>query len=223
MNVMKSLTSHSLRLALICIGSSISFAQEKSRTGAAIDGVKGVKQEAIADIKNVTPPTATPVTTPPPQGINQASVADIKNVAPPTAASTAANAAEGMNKVDGINTIDGVKTAGREAVQPVPPQPVGSAANVGGGAVGAVSSIRAVQGVQGIIAPKQLNLEAALLIKQDGGGTPAGGGAEKGGNGKAAAAALLTAPAGRTPVKPVPGADGRATLQEFEKLTTPGS
>ena len=196
MSAMNLLTAYSLRLTLICIGSSLALAQEKSTPTAAIDGVKGVKQAAVADVKNVVPPTASP---------------------------TATNAAQGMNKVDGVNTIDGVKTAGRDAVQPLPPKPAGSAANVGGGAVGAVSSIRAVQGVQGIIAPKQLNLEAALMIKQDGNGTPAGGGAEKGGNGKAAAAALLTAPGGRTPVKPVPGADGRAALQEFEKLTTPGS
>ncbi len=213
MSLMKPWTSHSLPLALIFMGSSL--AQQKPTTTAAIDGVKGVKQEAVADVKNVTPPAATPVATPPPQGVKQA--------APPTAAAATTDATQGMNKVDGVNTIDGVKTAGRDEVQPLPSKPAGSAANVGGGAVGAVSSIRAVQGVQGIIAPKQLNLEAALMIKRDGGGTPVGSGAEKGGNGKAAAAALLKVPGSRTPVKPVPGADGRAALQEFEKLTTPGS
>lgn len=221
MKAMKSMNSQSLRLAvLIGIGSSVAFAQDKPST---IDGVKGVKQEAVANIKNVAPPTVIPVTPPPPQGVKQETVADIKNVAPPTAAPAPANAAQGMNKVDGVNAVDGVKAAGRDAVQPPPPPPTGSTAKAAGGAVGAVSSIRAVKGVQGIIAPKQLNLEAALAIKQDGGGTPAGGGAEKGGNGKAAAAALLNAPGGRTPVKPVPGADGRAALQEFEKQTAPGS
>ena len=44
--------------------------------------------------------------------------------------------------------------AAKKIVESVPPPPVG-----------AVSTIRAVQGVQGIIAPKQLNLEAALLIQ----------------------------------------------------------
>jgi hypothetical protein len=122
-----------------------------------------------------------------------------------------------------VNKVDGVQAKGREAVQPVPPPPpVGSATQVQANAVGAVSSIRAVKGVQGIIPPKQLNLEAALLIKQDA-NTPAGTGAEQGGKGKAAAAALLTAPGARVPAKPQPGVDGRAALQEFEKQTTPGS
>jgi hypothetical protein len=171
-------------------------------SNAAIDGVKGVKQEAVSSVKNEAPPTVVPITPPPP---------------PPPDTPTA------VNKVDGVDTINGVKTKGREAVQPVPPPPpTGSATEVGGGAVGAVSSIRAVKGVQGIIPPKQLNLEAALLIKQDGANTPAGTGAE-GGKGKAAAAALLTAPGGRVPPRPQPNADGRAALQEFEKLNTPGS
>ena len=132
----------------------------------------------------------------------------------------AVQTAQGVKKVDGIDTINGVKAPGHAAVQPMPPPPAGSATNVGGGEVGAVSSIRAVKGVQGIIPPKQLNLEAALLIKE-GGGTPAV--LEKGGKGKAAAAALLTAPAGLAPAKPVPNGDGRAVFQEFEEGTTPGS
>jgi hypothetical protein len=76
--------------------------------------------------------------------------------------------------------------------------------------------------VQGIIAPKQLNLEAALLIKDDAKGTPAGGGAE-GGKGKAAAAALLNGPPGPAPTLPTTTGDSRAALQEFEKLDKPGS
>jgi hypothetical protein len=192
----------------IVFGASISFAQEKAAPAPnTIDGVKGVKQEAVSSVKNLAPPTVVPVAPPP----------------PPTATATPPPTTQGVNKVDGVNTIDGVKATGREAVQPVPPPPpVGTATKVDAGAVGAVSSIRAVKGVQGIVPPKQQNLEAALLIKQDGTGTPAGSGAE-GGKGKAAAAALLTAPGGRVPVKPQPGADGRAALQEFEKLNTPGS
>lgn len=173
------------------------IAQQQPAPGAAINGVQGVKQEAVQSIKKVEPPVVNP---------------------------TAVNAAQGVNKVDGISTINGVKAAGHEAVQAVPPppspppQPAGSAASVG-----AVASIRAVQGVQGIVAPKQLNLEAALMIKEGGAGTPAGGGAEKGGKGKAAAAALLAPPGGPAPTKPVPGTDGRTAFQEFEKLTAPGS
>ncbi len=177
-------TLHWLALGSILIGASLAVAYEKPASTAAIDGVKGVKQEAVQSVKKVEPPTA----------------------------AAAVTAAQGVNKVDGVNTIAGVKAADRDAVQPIPPKPVANA----------VSSIRAVQGVQGIIAPKQLNLEAALLIKHDGTGTPAGGGAE-GGKGKAAAAALLGAPAGLAPTKPIPGGDGRVQLQEFEKLTTAGS
>ena len=110
-----------------------------------------------------------------------------------------------------MNKVEGIKATPPNAVQSVPPPPVG-----------AVSTIRAVQGVQGIIAPKQLNLEAALLIKEDGKGTPAGNGAE-GGKGKAAAAALLSGPRGIAPAPPAPDGDGRAGFQEFEKLTAPGS
>ena len=58
------------------------------------------------------------------------------------------------NAAQGVNKIEGIKATPPNAVQPIPPPPAG-----------AVSTIRAVQGVQGIIAPKQLNLEAALLIK----------------------------------------------------------
>jgi hypothetical protein len=202
MRTMKEGMLHHLTLAAMLLGAGFAMAQEKAPApNAQIDGVKGVKQEAVSSVKKVEPPTATPA-------------------APSTT--------QGVNKVEGVNTVNGVKAATPEAVQPPPPPPApapaptGSATKVGAGAVGAVSTIRAVQGVQGIIAPKQQNLEAALLIKQDGTGTPAGGGAE-GGKGKAAAAALLTAPAGQVPAKPLPGADGRALLQEFEKQTTTGS
>lgn len=184
---MNALMTRWLPLASILLGASNTHADEKPATAAEINGVKGVKQEAVQSIKKVESPTA--------------------NAAP-------VNKAEGVKKVDGINTINGVKAEAPHAAQPIPPKPAGSATNVAGGSVGAVSSIRAVKGVQGIDAPKQRNLEAALLIKE-GGGVPTG-------KGKAAAAALFNGPPG-APVKPVPGADGRAGFQEFEKLTTPGS
>lgn len=186
-------------LALLLAGSAIAVADDQATSSAAIDGVKGVKQEAVQSIKNVAPPTAIPPAAIPPTAVPQ----------------NATSAAQGINKVDGINTINGVKAPGQQAPQPIPPppKPVGSATHVGDGSVGAVSSIRAVKGVQGINAPKQQNLEAALQIK-DAAGPPNP-------KGKAAAAALFkgNGPAG----KPVPGADGRADFQEFEKLNTPGS
>ena len=115
--------------------------------------------------------------------------------------------------MQGVQKVDGIQAPATNAVKGVPPPPAA-----------AISSIRAVQGVQGIVAPKQLNLEAALLMKEGGQATPAGGGAE-GGQGKAtaAAAALLNGPKGPAPTLPAPAGDGRAALQEFEKLDKPGS
>lgn len=161
----------------------------------AINGVKGVKQEAVTSIKKIAPPTVVPVTPPPPTGVTQP-------VPPPPPPPPIAQA---MNKVDGIQATP------PNTVKGVPPPPAA-----------AISTIRAVQGVQGIIAPKQLNLEAALVLKEDAKGTPATPGAE-GGKGKAAAAALLNGPKGLVPAPPAPNGDGRGALQEFEKLDKPGS
>lgn len=177
--------------AALLLVAGIAMAQEKPAADA-INGVKGVKQEAVTSIKKIAPPTVVPVTPPPPTGVTQP-------VPPPPPP-----AAQGVNKVDGIQATP------PDTVKGVPPP------------AAAISTIRAVQGVQGIIAPKQLNLEAALLIKEDAKGTPAGGGAE-GGKGKAAAAALLNGPPGLVPAAPIPNGDGRAGFQEFEKLDKPGS
>ncbi len=166
-------------------------AQEKRPPTAAVKGIKGVKEDAAAKVKNVETGSAT----------------------------RTKSSAQGVNKIDGIDTIKGVKADGRTPVLPPPPKvpPVvavkGTAVNVGGGKVGNIGSIRAVQGVAGIGTPQLKNLEAALLLKQGGGGTPVGG-AGIGGKGTAAAAALLGAPLGVSP-KAGPKADGRAGFQEF--------
>ncbi len=68
-------------------------AQEKPPATAAVAGVKGVKEEAVAKVRNVEPGIATGTK----------------------------STAQGVNKIDGINTINGVKTEGRTAVVPVPP------------------------------------------------------------------------------------------------------
>lgn len=184
---------------------------QQSPSADAINGVKGVKQEAVQSIKKIAPPTVVPVTPPPPMGVTQP-------VLPPPPP-----AAQAMNKVEGVkppppppppqavNKVDGIQATPPNTVKGVPPPPAA-----------AISTIRAVQGVQGIIAPKQLNLEAALVLKEDAKGTPATPGAE-GGKGKAAAAALLNGPKGLVPAPPVPNGDGRGALQEFEKLDKPGS
>ena len=176
----------------------------------AINGVKGVKQEAVQSIKKIAPPTVVPVTPPPPMGVAQP-------VPPPPPP-----AAQAMNKVEGVKPppppppqavikVDGIQATPPNIFKGVPPPPAA-----------AISTIRAVQGVQGIIAPKQLNLEAALVLKEDAKGTSATPEAE-GGKGKAAAAALLNGPKGLVPAPPVPNGDGRGALQEFEKLDKPGS
>ena len=197
-------------VAVMMLVTGIAMAQEKP-SADAINGVKGVKQEAVQSIKKIAPPTVVPVTPPPPTGVTQP-------VPPPPPP-----AAQAMNKVEGVkpppppptppqavNKVDGIQATPPNTVKGVPPP------------AAAISTIRAVQGVQGIIAPKQLNLEAALVLKEDAKGTPATPGAE-GGKGKAAAAALLNGPKGLVPAPPVPNGDGRGALQEFEKLDKPGS
>lgn len=197
-------------IILSLLGTCLVHAQQ-SPSADAINGVKGVKQEAVQSIKKIAPPTVVPVTPPPPTGVTQP-------VPPPPPP-----AAQAMNKVEGVkppppppppqavNKVDGIQATPPNTVKGVPPPPAA-----------AISTIRAVQGVQGIIAPKQLNLEAALVLKEDAKGTPATPGAE-GGKGKAAAAALLNGPKGLVPAPPVPNGDGRGALQEFEKLDKPGS
>lgn len=160
----------------------------------AINGVKGVKQEAVQSIKKIAPPAVVPVTPPPPTGVTQP-VPPPPPPPPPQA----------------VIKVDGIQATPPNTVKGVLPPPAA-----------AISTIRAVQGVQGIIAPKQLNLEAALVLKEDAKGTSATPEAE-GGKGKAAAAALLNGPKGLVPAPPVPNGDGRGALQEFEKLDKPGS
>ena len=203
---MKTPTLIILSLLITCLVHA-----QQSPSADAINGVKGVKQEAVQSIKKIAPPTVVPVTPPPPTGVTQP-------VPPPPPP-----AAQAMNKVEGVtppppppppqavNKVDGIQVTPPNTVKGVPPPPAA-----------AISTIRAVQGVQGIIAPKQLNLEAALVLKEDAKGTPATPGAE-GGKGKAAAAALLNGPKGLVPAPPLPNGDGRGALQEFEKLDKPGS
>lgn len=172
----------------------------------AINGVKGVKQEAVQSIKKIAPPTVVPVTQPPPTGVTQPVPPP-----PPTGVAQPIPPPPPPPTAQAVNKVDGIQATPPNTVKGVPPPPAA-----------AISTIRAVKGVQGIIAPKQLNLEAALILKEDAKGTPATPGAE-GGKGKAAAAALLNGPPGLVPAPPVPNGDGRGALQEFEKLDKPGS
>jgi len=205
MKTMNRLTNNTIATAMLCV-TAIAMAQENPAADA-INGVKGLKQEAVQSIKKIAPPTVVPVTPPPPMGVTQPVPPP-----PPTGVKQPAPAPPPPPLVaKGVNKVDGIQATPPNTVKGVPPPPAA-----------AISTIRAVQGVQGIIAPKQLNLEAALLIKEDGKGTPAGGG-EEGGKGKAAAAALLNGPPGLVPTAPTPSGDDRAGFQEFEKLDKPGS
>jgi len=198
---MKPPNRRALALALLLTAAS-AIAQDPPAADA-INGVSGVKQEAVESVKKIAPPTVVPVTPPPPTGVAQP--------VPPPPPTGVAQPPPHPPPTQGLNQVNGIQAAPPNTVKGVPPPPAA-----------AISSIRAVPGVQGIIAPKQLNLEAALLIKDDAKGTPAGGGAE-GGKGKAAAAALLNGPPGPAPTLPTTTGDSRAALQEFEKLDKPGS
>ena len=198
---MKRPTHHALTLALLLTAAS-AIAQDPPAADA-INGVSGVKQEAVESVKKIAPPTVVPVTPPPPTGVAQP--------VPPPPPTGVAQPPPPPPPTQGLNQVNGIQAAPPNTVKGVPPPPAA-----------AISSIRAVPGVQGIIAPKQLTLEASLLIKDDAKGTPAGGGAE-GGKGKAAAAALLNGPPGPAPTLPTTTGDSRAALQEFEKLDKPGS
>lgn len=135
-------------LLWLCLA-SLAGAEEKTPAPAAVAGIKGVKEDAVATVKNVEPGIATGTK----------------------------SSAQGVNKIDGIDTINGVKADRRTAVLPPPVVPAGGTAiPAGGGSVGSAANIRAVKGVGGINAAKLQNLEAALNIKHDAGGTPTGKG-----------------------------------------------
>ena len=199
--------------AWLCFA-SLALAQEKAVAPAEISGVKGVKQDAVTEIKNVKPgikdPTAqdqaaapvdpvAPVAIPDVKGVKgvkEEVVTEIKNVKPGIKNAT--------QNVQTVNKIDGIKAEAHAGAGPVKPvvQPVISGAG----------SIQAVSGVTGINAAKLQNLEAALLIKEDTG--PHDGKAK-------AAAAALGGPPGKT--GPKKKDDGRDGFQEFEKLKANGS
>ncbi len=188
------------------------LAQEQPTKSSAIEGVKGVKQEAaptvinkVEGVKTPAPNAVQPVAPPPPPNAAATTVNEVKgiktpapNAVQPVAPPPPPNAAAATT----VNEVKGIKTPAPNAVKAVPPPPAGIA----------VSSIRPVKGVTGIVVPKQKNLEAALQIKEGGG---------PGGPKAAAAAAALGN--GDKPGPPQPGGDGRSLFQEFEKLNTKGS
>ena len=92
----------------ICLG-CLAVAQEKRPPTAAVEGIKGVKEEAVQKVKNLE--TGNPAV---PQPVVPVAGPGVNQVVPQ-------NKTEGVNKVDGINTINGVKADGRTVVVPPPP------------------------------------------------------------------------------------------------------
>jgi|GEM_PF-674382 len=237
----KNLSMHWAIPAWLALG-GLAAAQEPQPAPAAVQGIKGVKEDAVSTVKHV----------------------ETGNAAPSGGVTTGAkNDAQAVNKVNGVQTINGVKEDGRTVVPPVAPPPpppptavppppphgveppppptavepppphgvqppppptvhqAGSIVAPAGGSVGTAATIQSVKGVTGLNTAKIQNLEAALNLKHAA-ETPAGTGAEKGGKGKAAAAGLLAAPLEKPDPK-APKQDGRAGFQEFEKLQVNGS
>ncbi|MFN0075803.1 MAG: hypothetical protein ACKVY0_04940 [Prosthecobacter sp.] len=62
-------TKPNMLAAALLLVAGIAMAQEKPAADA-INGVKGVKQEAVQSIKKIAPPTVVPVTPPPPTFIH---------------------------------------------------------------------------------------------------------------------------------------------------------
>lgn len=193
MKFTKSITGTAVALLIV-------FAVMADDKKPVVNEVKGVKQEAIESIEKKDPPWVNPAAAPTPKGVDKVDgVNTVKGVKTP---GKAAPTPKVTPKAKGVNQVEGIEAVATNQVKAIPPPPSG-----------AISTIQAVKGVQGIVAPKQQNLEAALLIKEDTQGNPTG---------TAAAAALLGAP-GPGPGPPAPGGDGREDFQQFEKLTTPGS
>jgi len=157
---------------------------------SAVEGVKGVRQEGAAKVKNVDPRTARPVSPekaegveqsatavkpatgpgtvaaptppPPPQGVGQEATA-VKPAGGPGTASTPPPPPPPTGVDQGAPEASPVAGQGSPApVAPPSPKGIGSVEGVkaSGGGV-----IRAVEGVAGIDTEKLRNLEAALMAK----------------------------------------------------------
>ncbi len=157
---------------------------------SAVEGVKGVRQEGAAKVKNIDPRTARPVSPekaegveqsatavkpatgpgtvaaptppPPPQGVGQEATA-VKPAGGPGTASTPPPPPPPTGVDQGAPEAAPVAGQGSPApVAPPSPKGIGSVEGVkaSGGGV-----IRAVEGVAGIDTEKLRNLEAALMAK----------------------------------------------------------
>ncbi len=218
---------------LLCLCGASAFAQE-TPAPAAVEGVRGVRQEGSGKVKEVDPAAknVAPTTV---QGVEKVDgvktpgvAKPVKQAPPPASVTEGAKPVEGAGTkatppppptkglvgAEGVKPPEGVKGAGTKATPP--PPPAKGLAGVKGvkpseGVKPAAGGIKPVEGVTGIGAGKQQNLEAALQVEA----------ADKPGPKKAKAAAALLAgpePKGK-PVK----ADDRKVFEEARKIPDNGS
>jgi hypothetical protein len=218
---------------LLCLCGASAFAQE-TPAPAAVEGVRGVRQEGSGKVKEIDPAAknVAPTTV---QGVEKVDgvktpggAKPVKQAPPPASVTATAKPVEGAEAkapppppptkglvgTEGVKPPEGVKGAGTKATPP--PPPAKGLAGVKGvkppeGVKPAAGGIKPVEGVTGIGAGKQQNLEAALQVEAAG----------KPGPKKAKAAAALLA--GPEPKGKPTKADDRKVFEEARKIPDNGS
>jgi hypothetical protein len=218
---------------LLCLCGASAFAQE-TPAPAAVEGVRGVRQEGSGKVKEIDPAAknVAPTTV---QGVEKVDgvktpggAKPVKQAPPPASVTATAKPVEGAEAkapppppptkglvgTEGVKPPEGVKGAGMKATPP--PPPAKGLAGVKGvkppeGVKPAAGGIKPVEGVTGIGAGKQQNLEAALQVEAAG----------KPGPKKAKAAAALLA--GPEPKGKPTKADDRKVFEEARKIPDNGS
>jgi len=218
---------------LLCLCGATAFAQE-APAPAAVEGVRGVRQEGSGKVKEIDPATkkVAPTTV---DGVEKidgvktpGGAKPVKQAPPPASVTATAKPVEGAEAkatppppptkglvgTEGVKPPEGVKGAGTKGTPP-PPAPKGVEAVKGvkppEGVKPAAGGIKPVEGVTGIGAGKQQNLEAALQVEAAG----------KPGPKKAKAAAALLA--GPEPKGKPTKADDRKVFEEARKIPDNGS
>ena len=218
---------------LLCLCGASAFAQE-APAPAAVEGVRGVRQEGSGKVKEIDPAAknVAPTTV---QGVEKVDgvktpggAKPVKQAPPPASVTEGAKPVDGPGTkatppppptkglvgTEGVKPPEGVKGAGTKATPP--PPPAKGLAGVKGvkppeGVKPAAGGIKPVEGVTGIGAGKQQNLEAALQVEAAG----------KPGPKKAKAAAALLA--GPEPKGKPTKADDRKVFEEARKIPDNGS
>ena len=209
-------------------------AAQEAPAPAAVEGVRGVRQEGSGKVKEIDPATkkVAPTTV---DGVEKVDgvktpggAKPVKQAPPPASVTATAKPVEGAEAkatipppptkglvgTEGVKPPEGVKGAGTKGTPP-PPAPKGVEAVKGvkppEGVKPAAGGIKPVEGVTGIGAGKQQNLEAALQVEAAG----------KPGPKKAKAAAALLA--GPEPKGKPTKADDRKVFEEARKIPDNGS